>query len=30
MTWRVDMIDLCGLAGILAVGVVLLTCGPLP
>jgi hypothetical protein len=30
MTWRVDTIDLCGLVGMLALGVVLLTCGTLP
>ena len=30
MTWRVDAIDLAGLTWIVALGVVLLTFGPLP
>jgi hypothetical protein len=30
MIWRIEMNDLVGLAGILALGVVLLTFGPLP
>ena len=30
MTWRVDTIDLFSLIGILALGIVLVTCGPLP
>ena len=30
MTWRVDAIDFAGLTWIVALGVVLLTCGPLP
>jgi hypothetical protein len=30
MTWRIEMSDLVGLAGFLALGVVLMTFGPLP
>jgi len=30
MTWQLNRIDLVSLAGIFALGVVLLTCGPLP
>jgi hypothetical protein len=30
MTWRVDTIDLFSLTGFVALGVVLLTCAPLP
>ena len=30
MTWPVDAIDFAGLTWIVALGVVLLTCGPLP